>query len=285
MFERFTDKARRVLVLAQTEASNLSHNFIGTEHVLLALLDEGEGVAAKALIELGVDPAAIRDTVKKTVGPSPEGVGGPAPFTPRTKKVLELSLREALGLGHNYIGTEHLLLGLVHEGEGVGAQVLIVQGLTLELVREKVLSLLGGVAPRTGQLLGTTTAGSRLPVAARMAAKGAPVGSQHYLLALLADKRALAHGVLTSLGVTPEAVRKRIEELGPAGTDDVVQPAFTATAEGGEVHIRILDPRMAERVRAGELVVTFTSPEAEPEPETPEPPEPETPGPDAPTGT
>jgi len=128
MFERFTDRARRVLVLAQEEARLLNHNFIGTEHILLGLIHEGEGVAAKALESLGISLEAVREKVEETIGPAGSSTTGSPPFTPRAKKVLELSLREALQLGHNYIGTEHMLLGLVREGEGVAVQVLVSLG-------------------------------------------------------------------------------------------------------------------------------------------------------------
>jgi hypothetical protein len=119
MFERFTDRARRVVVLAQEEAKMLNHNYIGTEHILLGLIHEGEGVAAKALESLGISLDAVREQVQDIIGQGQQQPTGHIPFTPRAKKVLELSLREALQLGHNYIGTEHILLGLIREGEGV----------------------------------------------------------------------------------------------------------------------------------------------------------------------
>ncbi|HUR17580.1 MAG TPA: ATP-dependent Clp protease ATP-binding subunit [Acidimicrobiales bacterium] len=144
MFERFTDRARRVLVLAQEEARLLNHNFIGTEHILLGLIHEGEGVAAKALEALGISLEAVREKVEETIGPAGSSTTGSPPFTPRAKKVLELSLREALQLGHNYIGTEHMLLGLVREGEGVAAQVLQTLGADLSRVRQQVITLLSG---------------------------------------------------------------------------------------------------------------------------------------------
>ena len=144
MFERFTDRARRVLVLAQEEARLLNHSFIGTEHILLGLIHEGEGVAAKALEQLGVTLETVREKVEETIGLSGTAPTGSPPFTPRAKKVLELSLREALQLGHNYIGTEHILLGLVREGEGVAAQVLISLGADLAKVRQQVIQLLSG---------------------------------------------------------------------------------------------------------------------------------------------
>jgi hypothetical protein len=152
MFERFTDRARRVLVLAQEEARLLNHSFIGTEHILLGLIHEGEGVAAKALESLGISLEAVREKVEETSGPAGSAPTGSPPFTPRAKKVLELSLREALQLGHNYIGTEHMLLGLVREGEGVAAQVLISLGADLARVRQQVIQLLLGYQGREGAL-------------------------------------------------------------------------------------------------------------------------------------
>ena len=131
MFERFTDRARRVVVLAQEEARLLNHSYIGTEHILLGLIHEGEGVAAKALESLGISLEAVRSQVEEIIGQGGSSPSGHIPFTPRAKKVLELSLREALQLGHNYIGTEHILLGLIREGEGVAAQVLVKLGADL----------------------------------------------------------------------------------------------------------------------------------------------------------
>ena len=144
MFERFTDRARRVVVLAQEEARLLNHNYIGTEHILLGLIHEGEGVAAKALESLGISLEAVRSQVEEIIGQGGSSPSGHIPFTPRAKKVLELSLREALQLGHNYIGTEHILLGLIREGEGVAAQVLVKLGADLSRVRQQVIQLLSG---------------------------------------------------------------------------------------------------------------------------------------------
>ena len=144
MFERFTDRARRVVVLAQEEARMLNHNYIGTEHILLGLIHEGEGVAAKALESLGISLEAVRQQVEEIIGQGQQAPSGHIPFTPRAKKVLELSLREALQLGHNYIGTEHILLGLIREGEGVAAQVLVKLGADLNRVRQQVIQLLHG---------------------------------------------------------------------------------------------------------------------------------------------
>ncbi|MGJ4124438.1 ATP-dependent Clp protease ATP-binding subunit [Corynebacterium macclintockiae] len=144
MFERFTDRARRVVVLAQEEARALNHNYIGTEHILLGLIQEGEGVAAKALESMGISLDAVRTEVKDIIGTGGHPPSGYIPFTPRAKKVLELALREALQLGHKYIGTEHILLGLIREGEGVAAQVLVKLGADLSRVRQQVIQLLSG---------------------------------------------------------------------------------------------------------------------------------------------
>ncbi|MDE0699202.1 MAG: ATP-dependent Clp protease ATP-binding subunit [Acidimicrobiaceae bacterium] len=151
MFERFTDRARRVVVLAQEEARLLNHNYIGTEHILLGLIHEGEGVAAKALESLGISLEAVRNQVQEIIGQGGSSPSGHIPFTPRAKKVLELSLREALQLGHNYIGTEHILLGLIREGEGVAAQVLVKLGADLSRVRQQVIKLLSGYGGPAGE--------------------------------------------------------------------------------------------------------------------------------------
>jgi ATP-dependent Clp protease ATP-binding subunit ClpC len=157
MFERFTDRARRVVVLAQEEARMLNHNYIGTEHILLGLIHEGEGVAAKALESLGISLDAVRNQVEEIIGQGQSAPTGHIPFTPRAKKVLELSLREALQLGHNYIGTEHILLGLIREGEGVAAQVLQKLGADLNRVRQQVIQLLSGYTGGKEAAPGETT--------------------------------------------------------------------------------------------------------------------------------
>jgi ATP-dependent Clp protease ATP-binding subunit ClpC len=173
MFERFTDRARRVVVLAQEEARLLNHDYIGTEHILLGLIHEGEGVAAMALERLGISLPAVRAQVEEVVG---HGGSSPAsghiPFTPRAKKVLELALREALQLGHNYIGTEHLLLGLVREGEGVAAQVLVKLGANLSRMREEVLQLLRG---HVGPAVETVGPGGALVTEVRVPPEDRPV--------------------------------------------------------------------------------------------------------------
>ena len=152
MFERFTDRARRAVVLALEEARFLNHNYIGTEHLLLGLIHEGEGVAAMALESLGISLEAVRAEVKQIVGQGQSAPTGHIPFTPRAKKVLELSLREAKQLGHDYIGTEHILLGLVREGEGVAAQVLVKLAAALDRVRHQVVRLISvQVGPDPGE--------------------------------------------------------------------------------------------------------------------------------------
>jgi ATP-dependent Clp protease ATP-binding subunit ClpC len=162
MFERFTDRARRVVVLAQEEARMLNHNYIGTEHILLGLVHEGEGVAALVLTGLGVSLEDVRRQVQEIIGEGGRAPAGHIPFTPRAKKVLELSLRESLQLGHSYIGTEHILLGLIREGEGVAAQVMQHMGIGLERARAEIIRLLGGegvtAAPETVAASGSVEA-------------------------------------------------------------------------------------------------------------------------------
>jgi ATP-dependent Clp protease ATP-binding subunit ClpC len=160
MFERFTDRARRVVVLAQEEARMLNHDYIGTEHILLGLLREGDGIAAKALESLEISLEVVRREVGEIIGRGKQAPSGHIPFTPRAKKVLELSLREAQQLGHDYIGTEHILLGLLREGEGVAAQVLVRLGADLNRVRQQVIQLLAGRDPEvTGRVPVAVAAG------------------------------------------------------------------------------------------------------------------------------
>jgi ATP-dependent Clp protease ATP-binding subunit ClpC len=178
MFERFTDRARRVIVLAQDEARMLDHNYVGTEHLLLGLIHEGDGIAAKALESLGISLDVVREQVEGIIGRGQQAPrSGHIPFTPRAKKVLEFSLREALQLGHSYIGTEHILLGLIREGQGVAAQVLVGLGVDLDRARERVIQLLTGRAGRARRVAvaaapgATTDLRDRLAdIAARLAA-------------------------------------------------------------------------------------------------------------------
>ena len=144
MFERFTERARQVVVLAQAEAQALKHNYIGTEHLLLGLLREEEGLAARVLESFEITVEEVRAQVARIIGQGDEVTGGQIPFTPRSKTILELSLREAISLGHNYIGTEHLLLGLMREGEGVAVRILVDFGATPQAIRDELLRLLGG---------------------------------------------------------------------------------------------------------------------------------------------
>jgi ATP-dependent Clp protease ATP-binding subunit ClpA len=244
VFERFTDRARRVVVLAQEESRRLDHNFIGTEHILLGLIDEGEGVAAQALAALDIRLEAVRAKVEEIVGRGDSTPSGHIPFTPRAKKVLELSLREALQLGHSYIGTEHLLLGLIREGEGVAATVLVGLGADLESVRQKVIQILTGrpgvpegvlvdplvrpARPRPSRGLSTTgglddlvvrrfTVSSRrvllLAESEALRLGHATVGSEHLLLGLLADEEGDAAEVLAGLGIDLGTVRARAEQV------------------------------------------------------------------------
>jgi len=162
MFERLTDRARRVMDLAQDEARRLQHNYIGTEHLLLGLLGEGEGVAAQALESLGIGLAAARQQVEQIAGRGQQAAPEHIPFTPRATKVLGLARREALQLGHHYIGTEHILLGLIREGDGVAAHVLAALGAGLNPVRQQVLRLLHGTQG-TDELAGGRGARQRPP--------------------------------------------------------------------------------------------------------------------------
>jgi ATP-dependent Clp protease ATP-binding subunit ClpC len=168
MFERFTERARRVVVLAQEEARELDHNYIGTEHLLLGILRDGEGVAARALDELGISRLAVREKVVTMIGRGGSTPSGHIPFTPRAKKALELSLREALQLSHNHIGTEHILLGLIREGEGVAAKVLIELGADLNRVRAKVLELVPAGPAGTMEAVGPARMAVSGPAMARI---------------------------------------------------------------------------------------------------------------------
>jgi ATP-dependent Clp protease ATP-binding subunit ClpA len=154
MFERFSDRARRVVVLAQEEARMLEHDYIGTEHILLGLIHEGEGIAARSLRALGIDLETVRREVEALIGRGQQPAPAHIPFTPRAKKSLELALREMVHLGHDYIGTEHLLLGLIREGDGVAAQVLRQRGVELNRVRQEVIRQLHGHEGRAARRRG-----------------------------------------------------------------------------------------------------------------------------------
>src|SRR5438067_8510872 len=243
MFERFTARARRVVVLAQEEARMLNHNYIGTEHILLGLIHEGKGVAAKSLESLGISLEAVRSQVEELIGRGTSGPTGHIPFTPRAKKVLELSLREALQLGHNYIGTEHILLGVIREGEGVAAQILH-QHADLQAIRTAVIDLAPAASAETSgrgrrwlrrrgaagptepgapaeqaELNATPAADTTLSEAARLAGTQ-PVGSHHLLLAALADPDTAAARALAALGVDLDQAKEALRGADVTGTSD-----------------------------------------------------------------
>ena len=242
MFERFTDRARQTVVVAQEEARRLGHDYIGTEHLLLGLLGEPDGVAAKALNQLGISLEATRARVESIIGRGSGEPTGQIPFTPRAKKVLELSLREALQLGHNYIGTEHVLLGLVREGEGVAAQVLVQQGAGLAQLRKRVLALLSGQEPSTAHASRRTPGAEEAMRAAEQLAAGAPMGSQHLLEALARSEDSAAARALAALGIDPDRLAAAIDEIELEGTTDLTaEAAAVRKAElrlvGDEAHL------------------------------------------------
>jgi ATP-dependent Clp protease ATP-binding subunit ClpA len=229
MFNRFTDRARRVLVLAADEARLLKHDYVGTEHLLLGLIGEEQGIAAKALESLGVSHQTVRGKVEEIIGTGFKEVSGQLPFTPRARKVLELSLKEALELGHNYVGTEHLLLGLIREGEGVAATVLIETGLDHDQIREEVLRLLSGTRPkdqslRSGKLSSSDALALRPggPIARALEELGIRledlkdrvqrVHRQDEVMQWLREGYPIAKAV-ESYGISLEEFRRRVEEF------------------------------------------------------------------------
>jgi ATP-dependent Clp protease ATP-binding subunit ClpA len=238
MFERFTQRARQVIVLAQEEARLLKHNYIGTEHLLLGMLSEAGGVGARALDAAGLTLAEARKQVEESVGRGKAKPSGHIPFTPRAKKVLELSLREALSLGHNYIGTEHLLLGLIREGEGLGGQVIFRAGIDFDALRQAVIALvppgeqssrrrrwLRGSRGQTIELgpdddLRTTQATDVSLDVARRLAGNAAVGSHHLLLAAISDSSSAASKALSSMGLDLDRAREALKHVDIAGTSD-----------------------------------------------------------------
>ena len=298
MFERFTTRARRVVVLAQVEARDLRHSYIGTEHILLGLLGEPEGLAARALASLGMSVEDTRQEVKDLVGVGTKEPGAHMPFTPRAKKTLELGLREALQLGHDYIGTEHLLLGLIREGErggkdeGVGAKVLR-RHAELPAIRTAVLDLLPPPGPETaparrwrraraaglaefGVLRGeqsaeqpglnaTPAADATLSEAARLAGTQ-PVGSHHLLLASLTDPGTAAARALAALGVNLDRARETLRGMDVTGTSDELpeeagrrQVVIRVTAD--RLTLETADPVL---VKAGNEALAALGDQAEP---------------------
>ncbi len=245
MFERFTNDARRVVVLAQEEARKLRHNYIGTEHLLLGLLAETNGLAAQALASFGMSLAGTREEVIAIIGPGKDAPSGHIPFTPRAKKTLELALREALQLHHGHIGTEHILLGVIREGHGVAARIMRDHG-DLGALRTTVLDILPAGQPSPGRrwlrgrsITSAAEAGGREPEeqtelhttpaadislgeAARLAGSG-PVGSHHLLLAALGDPDTAAARALAALGVDLDGAREALRNADVAGTSDEPQ--------------------------------------------------------------
>ena len=247
MFERFTADARNVVVQAQHESRALRHGRIGTEHVLLGLLAVPTGIGAHALRQLGIGADVVRADVEKIVGVGQEEPTGHVPFSPRAKKVLELSLREALQLNHNYIGTEHILLALEREGKGVAAKILASHVPDLRDIPRTVKSLLAGQARKTaGKGPVRTTAAAEVVATAEALAGEAPMGSHHLLEALIRAEGSMAATVLAQLGVNPEAVASKVEELDTDATTDAT-PEETAArkmeirVEGDEVHLVFRD--------------------------------------------
>jgi ATP-dependent Clp protease ATP-binding subunit ClpC len=250
MFERFTNRARATVVHAQEEARLLHHDYIGTEHILLGLIRESEGLAAKALVTLGVSLDSARSEVIGIIGEGKESPSGHIPFTPRAKKVLELSLREALQLKHNYIGTEHILLGLVREGDGVAAQVLVRLGADLDRVRQQVTLLLAGLsegsspeAPTAGRR--RTPAAEEVVAAAEQLAGGSPMGSHHLLEALVRSEDSAAAKVFAALGVDADALATTIDEVGIDGTTDLTDEEAAAR----QMEIRLADDEVQVLLR------------------------------------
>jgi ATP-dependent Clp protease ATP-binding subunit ClpC len=257
MFERFTGKARQVVVGAQEEARTLQHNYIGTEHLLLGLLSVPDSIGARALRQLGLGRDVVRADVEAMIGRGQADPKGHIPFTPRAKKCLELALREAMQLSHNYIGTEHILLALVREGEGVAAQVLATHIKDLRTVRAEVLALLGGkgeaesAAPHRPK---STTAAEEAVTTAEALAGGAPIGSHHLLEALIRAEGSMAARALEALGVDAEAIVAKIDELDPESTTDATPVEAAARKmelrlEGEEVRLVFRDADMIELAR------------------------------------
>ena len=272
MFERFTNRARHAVVLAQEEARRMQHNYIGTEHVLLGLLGEPDGLACRALAGVGMSLEAARHEVTAIVGTGTASLSGHIPFTPRAKKTLELALREALQLHHNYIGTEHILLGLMGEGEGVAAQILR-QHADLAAIRAAVLDLLPAAAaeatrarrwlrrPTTADpgetgaqaeqtVMNTTPAADTTLSGAARLAGSRPVGSHHLLLAALADPDTAAARALVALGVDLDQAKQTLRRADVTGTSD--EPPEDAGRR--QMIIRVTDERLT--IEATDPVIT-----------------------------
>ena len=245
MFERFTDRARRVIVLAQDEARELEHSFIRPEHLLLALI-RGQGLASTALSEVGIEYAAVREKIEATLAAAP-GAGHMAkvPFSPKAKKVLELSLREALKLGHNYIGTEHILLGLLRNADADDDGVdVILAGVAAQL-RARVIELVSSASPGAPV---RSPALEEVLGRARQLAGDTPMTTGHLLTAVLADAQSQASRALASLDVTPEKVAGALAEVATAGTTDAV-PGPVVEIRVGEVTTTVQDVDLAAALK------------------------------------
>jgi ATP-dependent Clp protease ATP-binding subunit ClpA len=275
MFERFSNKARHVVVLAQEEARGLQHNYIGTEHILLGLLGETEGVGARALQGFGLSLEGAREEVLARVGVGKKTVEGHIPFTPRAKKVLELALREALTLQHNYIGTEHILLGLVREADGVGAQIVAAHAPEPVAVRVRmaVLDLMPAAPTETrrgwlrrrrantpddqsepAQLETTVAADTTLSEAARLAGPN-PVGSQHLLLAALGDPDSAAARALAAAGLDLDRATDALRAVDITGTsdeapEDAGRRSMRVRSTDDLVTIEVADPALVDLAHA-----------------------------------
>jgi len=261
MFERFTDRARRVVVLAQEEARGLNHGFIGTEHLLLGLIAEGEGIGGKVLADLGADLAAVRRSVVDLVGEGKQDPGpGNIPFTPRAKQALELAFRESLQLGHNYIGTEHVLLGILREGQGVGAQLITRLGTSIHDVRTAVIQRLAGFAVQPGGVTKPPTdlspaLASALELAATRAGSGTTVGT-HHVLSVFADwEDVAANQILRAGGFDRTRLERAMEEWDVADTRDETVEAWSqrvTQVEAGDdaLTLRVLDADLSKRIAA-----------------------------------
>jgi Clp amino terminal domain, pathogenicity island component len=266
MFERFTNRARRVVVVSQEEARELGHNYIGTEHILLGLLAAEGGLALQVLQRFGMSLIQVREEVTARVGTGSDPTKARIPFTPRAKKVLELSLREALALHHNYIGTEHILLGLAREADGVGPQIMKAHGADYMAVRQGVLDLLPAAQTTQGRRwlrrrlpaademaevaeagdigeaeeLSTTPAAEATLARAALLAEPGPVGSHHLLLATLEDPNTAVARTLTGLGVDLDQARAALRGA------DITDTSDELPADRGRRHmvLRLTDGRL-----------------------------------------
>jgi ATP-dependent Clp protease ATP-binding subunit ClpC len=302
MFERFTGRARHVVVLAQEEARMMSHNYIGTEHVLLGLLGEPDSIGGQVLASFGMARDGVREEVVERIGRGKSAPSGHIPFTPRAKKTLELSLREALAIKHNYIGTEHILLGLIREGEGVAAQIMRDHA-DLADIRAAVLTAVSAAGPgepaegseETNAVLrwlrqrlsrhgasvpfrpdlpgveqptrGTPAVEAALQQAARLAGP-LPVGSHHLLLAALEDANSAASGALASLGVDIDELRGKLRAANVTGTTDE-QPEqagrrqMNLEVSDASLRITLTDPVIVEAAKEALRTVNARAAEVE----------------------